>query len=94
MSGLKSAWELALERMEQSGEAPRTLTDEQKKALADIDRAAEAGVAELEIVLGAELAAARAAGDVEKAEELERRRADEKRRIRERAERDKRDIAP
>ncbi len=52
-SGMKSAYELALERMEQQGiERPReeTFGDELREKIADVRRKAEAKLAELEIL--------------------------------------------
>ena len=52
-SGMKSAYELALERLEKQGiERPREegLSDEQKEQVAEIRRQAEARLAELEIL--------------------------------------------
>jgi hypothetical protein len=52
-SGMKSAYELALERLEKQGiERPReeSLSDEQKEQVAELRRQAEAKLAELEIL--------------------------------------------
>ncbi len=56
MSGMKSAYELAMERL--GGEAS-DLTDEQKAALAEIDSKMKAKVAETEIMFDQQLAAER-----------------------------------
>jgi uncharacterized protein YecT (DUF1311 family) len=48
--GMKSAYELAMDRLNASGEENRTLSDEQKAAIADIDKKAKAKIAELEIM--------------------------------------------
>lgn len=53
MSGMKSAYELAMERMGDTGPAP---TDEQKKAIAEIDSKMKAKVAEMEITFDQQLA--------------------------------------
>ena len=53
MSGMKSAYELAMERM--GGEA-QELTPEQKKAIAEIDSKMKAKVAETEIMFDQQLA--------------------------------------
>jgi hypothetical protein len=53
MSGIKSAYELAMERL---GGASQELTDEQKQAIAEIDRKAKAKVAETEIMFDRQLA--------------------------------------
>ncbi len=70
-SGLKSAWELALERMERKDGPIATLSDEQKAALAEIESRARAQVAEMEIAMGGPIASVRAEGDGKKTEELE-----------------------
>ena len=52
-TGMKSAYELALERMEQQGiERPRedSLSDEEREQVAELRRRAEAKIAELEIL--------------------------------------------
>jgi hypothetical protein len=52
-SGMKSAYELALERMEKQGiERPReeSFGDERREKIADLRRKAEAKIAELEIL--------------------------------------------
>lgn len=53
MSGMKSAYELAMERS--SGPAMK-LTDEQKSAIADVDSKMKAKVAETEIMFDQQLA--------------------------------------
>ena len=75
---IKSAYERALERLGTDEGSPSTLSDEQKAALAEVDRETKAKIAELEIMLGQDVAGARAGGDLEKASELE---ADRVRRI-------------
>lgn len=57
---MKSAYELAMSRLEQ-GSPTRTLTEEQKKALAEIDSEYDAKVAERKIFLEGEIA--KSAGD-------------------------------
>jgi hypothetical protein len=50
-SGMKSAYELALERLEKQGvERPQDLTSEVKEKVAELRRQAEAKLAELEIL--------------------------------------------
>jgi hypothetical protein len=53
MSGMKSAYELAMER---SGGDPKELTDEQKALIADIDIRMKAGIAEAQIMFDQQLA--------------------------------------
>lgn len=57
---MKSAYELAMSRLEQ-GSPTRSLTEEQKKALAEIDSEYDAKVAERKIFLEGEIA--KSAGD-------------------------------
>jgi len=54
MSGMKSAYELAMERL--GGEA-KELTNEQKATIADIDIKMKAGIAEAQIMFDQQLAA-------------------------------------
>lgn len=50
-SGMKSAYELALERLEQRGiDRPEVLSDELREQVAEIRRQADAKLAELEIL--------------------------------------------
>jgi hypothetical protein len=68
---MKSAYELAMERLKAADpEATRELTPAQKKQLAEIDAKYKARLAEREIFLGQQLAAAEA--DPAKAEETEK----------------------
>lgn len=89
---MKSAYELAMERLRQSEGADRPLTAGQRTALAEVERQVSAKLAELDILLGGQIAAARAAGDGEKAAELERRKASEIAKSRARADVDKEEI--
>jgi hypothetical protein len=66
---IKSAYELALERM--GGEPGKKLTPQQKAKLAEIDRVYSAKIAEEELSLNPKIATARAAGDFEGAQKLE-----------------------
>ncbi len=91
-SGLKSAFDLAMERLEKKNGPVAALNAQQKAALAEADSKTQAFVAETEIVLNQQIAAARAAGDLEKAGQLELQRANEIRKIRERGEAEKEDI--
>ncbi|MBP7829750.1 MAG: hypothetical protein KA248_07515 [Kiritimatiellae bacterium] len=88
-AGIKSAYELALERMAGRGETPSALTPEQKKALAEVDAQVRAKVAEVEILMDGQIAEALARPDPEEARKLAEQRQAEIRRLRERGERDK-----
>jgi len=68
---MKSAYELAMERLKAAdGDATPELTAEQKKQLADINQRYKAKLAEREIFLNQQIAAARAAGNAEEFEKL------------------------
>jgi len=64
--GLKSTFDLAMERMAQRGEGLAKLSDGQKKRLADLSARAQAKIAEVEILHGKALASVRESGDAEK----------------------------
>ena len=66
---IKSAYELALERM--GGQPGKKLTHQQKAKLAELDRVYSAKIAEEELSLNPKIAAARVAGDLERAQKLE-----------------------
>jgi hypothetical protein len=68
---MKSAYELAMERLSKSAPAV-TLTNQQKKQLADLDSRYSAKIAEREIFLKDERAAASAKGDFEAVAQLEK----------------------
>jgi hypothetical protein len=90
-SGLKSAYDLAMERMASKGEAIVHLTDDQKAAIAEIGRKTQAAIAELEILYAKRIAAAREGQDEEKAGQIEEelRSEIEKRRARAEAEKER-----
>jgi hypothetical protein len=66
---IKSAYELAMERLGKSS-APK-LTGEQKARLAELDRVYTAKIAERELELKPKIAEAQAAGKLEDSEKLE-----------------------
>jgi hypothetical protein len=65
---MKSAYELAMERLGKSAPLPK-LTEEQKQQLAELDSKYAAKIAEREIHLADEIAKAANAGDIEKMEQ-------------------------
>jgi hypothetical protein len=67
---IKSAYELAMERM--GGQPGKKLTADQKAKLAELDRVYTAKIAECELELNPKIVAARAAGKPEDAEKLEK----------------------
>lgn len=93
-SGLKSSFDLAMERMAKRGEGINALTDEQKQEMADIATRTKAKIAEVEILYGKKVAEARAAGDIGKADKIEEEKCHEIARHREREESERRRIRP
>ena len=86
---MKSAYELAMERLEQREGKRAALTDAQKAQISEIESQLKAKIAELEIMMEKNLAEARGAGDQEKIALLQRAKADEIEKARRRAESDK-----
>jgi hypothetical protein len=79
---MKSAYELAMERLEKK--APSlALTDEQKQQIAEIDSTFKARIAEKELFLKDQITKARAAGDHEEAESLQKQLSIDIRRLQE-----------
>lgn len=77
---MKTAYELALERLNQS--APiKKLTDDQKARLAEIDSKYAARIAEREVFLRGEIVKAQTSGEFEALEQLEQQLASERRRL-------------
>ena len=66
---MKSAYELAMERLEKASPTAK-LTAEQKKEIAELESKAKAKTAEREIALKDAIAAAAEAGDFEKVDQL------------------------
>ena len=82
---MKSAYELAMERLEQK--APSlNLSEAQKAEITEIESVAKARTAEKELFLGEQIQKVRAAGNLGDVEALEKQLASERRRIREDAE--------
>ncbi|MGC3961666.1 MAG: hypothetical protein QM813_28205 [Verrucomicrobiota bacterium] len=67
---MKSAYELAMERLEKASPTAK-LTTEQKKEIAELESKAKAKTAEREIALKEAIATASEAGDFEKVEQLQ-----------------------
>jgi hypothetical protein len=87
---LKSALDLAMERLAQRDGAPARLTDAQKAALAEVDRKTKAKLAEREILGSDRLA--RAGDDPEKIEPIKAEQRAEIEKIKARAEEEKESI--
>jgi len=87
---MKSAYELAMERLQASDpDAARPLTSEQKASLAEIDRVFQGRIAEREIFLNKHLDAMVAAKNWEEAEKIKKQLAGERARIEEEKEDEK-----
>lgn len=70
---MKSAYELAMERLDKSDpDASKPLTDEQKSALAEIDKVYDSRIAEKEVFLQGKLATAKADEKADIQEQLRR----------------------
>jgi len=82
---MKSAYELAMERLEKK--APSlALTDEQKQQIAEMDSTFKARIAEKELFLKDQITKALAAGNHEEAESLQKQLSIDIRRLQEDAE--------
>jgi hypothetical protein len=79
---MKSAYELAMERLAKN-QPIVTLTDDQKKQLADVDSTFKARIAEKELFLKDQIRSAQSAGKFEEMESLEKQLASEIRRLQE-----------
>ena len=77
---MKSAYELAMERLEKSSPS-LSLTDDQKKELAEVDSTYRAKIAERELFLKEQIRKAQAAGKLEEMESLEKQLSSEIRRL-------------
>jgi hypothetical protein len=79
---MKSAYELAMERLEKAAPSVN-LTDDQKKQIAEIDSTFLAKIAEKELFLKDQIQKARTGGKFDEAESLEKQLAIETRRLQE-----------
>lgn len=86
---MKSAYELAMERLAKSEGASRPLTAEQKHRLAEIDRVYQGRMAEREIFLKQQLDAALAKQEFDEADKVRQQIAREKARLEEEREDEK-----
>jgi len=77
---MKSAYELAMERLNKAAPAVK-LTGEQKKELAELDSLYASKIAQREIFLKGELARAEANGDFEAIEQLQKQLSSERKTI-------------
>jgi hypothetical protein len=79
---MKSAYELAMEKLAKN-QPVVTLTDDQKKQLAEIDSQFKARIAEKELFLKGEIAKAQSSGKFEEIESLQKQLTIEVRRLQE-----------
>jgi hypothetical protein len=79
---MKSAYELAMERLAKNRPIV-SLTDDQKKQLAEVDSTFKAKIAEREVFLKDQIAKAHAAGKFEDVESLQKQLSSELRRLHE-----------
>jgi hypothetical protein len=82
---MKSAYELAMERLEKSSPSI-SLTENQKKEIAEIDSMYRAKIAEKELFLKDQIRKAQAAGKLDEVESLEKQLSSENRRLQEECE--------
>lgn len=88
-TGMKSAFDLAIERLEKGDGKLAALTAEQKRAIAEVESRAKAKIAEIEIMFQQKRSAAQATGDPAQIEEVERQRRADLDKIRRQAEDEK-----
>jgi len=86
---MKSAYELAMERLAEQSPDARPLTDDQKAAIAEIDEKYRAKIAEREVFLTGLIAKAQAGGNFAELVELEEQKRREVVGFRERSEEEK-----
>ena len=86
---MKSAYELAMERLAKSEPAAKALSPDQKNRLAEIDRIYQGKIAEREIFLKQKLEAALAGQQFDEADKIRRQIAGEKARLEEEREDEK-----
>jgi hypothetical protein len=89
LARMKSAYELAMERLAKSDPAAAPLTAEQKARLADVDRVYQGRIAEREIFLKQQLNAALAAQNLDEADKIRKQISSERARLEEEREDEK-----
>ena len=88
---MKSAFELAMERLEK--ESPtQELTDEQKVKLSELSKIYEAKIADKEVFLNGEIAKAEEAGEFEQIDQLTKQLASERKLLYEELEQKKNEV--
>jgi hypothetical protein len=82
---MKSAYELAMERLEKASPSV-SLTEDQKKEIAEVDSVYRAKIAEKEVFLKDQISKAQIAGNLEELQSLEKQLVSETRRLQEECE--------
>ena len=82
---MKSAYELAMERLEKTSPS-LSLTEDQKKEIAEVDSVYRAKIAEKELFLKEQIRKAQITGNLEEMQSLEKQLASEMRRLQEECE--------
>ena len=82
---MKSAYELAMERLEKASPSV-SLTDNQKKEIAEVESVYRAKIAEKEVFLKDQIQKAQIAGNLEEVQSLEKQLASEIRRLQQESE--------
>jgi hypothetical protein len=77
---MKSAYELAMERLEKASPSV-ALTEDQKQEIAELDSVYRAKIAEREVFLKDQISKAQIAGNLEEVQSLEKQLASEMRRL-------------
>ena len=90
---MKSAYELAMERLQKTSPS-LSLTEEQKKELAEIDSKYRAKIAEKELFLKDQIRKAQTEGKADDIDSLEKQLASDVRRLQEECEQRKKNCAP
>lgn len=85
---MKSAYEIAMEKLNASSGPVKTLSDEQKEQVAEIDKSCDAKIAETKLAFDEKVAAA----PPEKVQELQQRLASELARLEEKRETEKESV--
>jgi len=82
---MKSAYELAMERLQKTSPSP-SLTEEQKKELAELDSKYQAKIAEKELFLKDQIGKAQTEGKIDDIDSLQKQLVSEVRRLQEECE--------
>ena len=89
VEGIKSALEIAMERLEKESGGSSRITEDQKEKISEVEKDLQAKIAEIEIMSGQKIEEAAGRGELDEAAELRARMQDEVARLRRKAERKK-----